>query len=87
MPKKLDKYLCDGKDHISEEYGLKRILEYASFPDLITYPVEDLKKVLPAINMDGLRTSRKRKTSVKLILPFVPDAQSWEDIINRLIKA
>lgn len=87
MPKKLDKYFWDGKDHISEEYRLKRILEYASFPDLITYPVEDLKKVLPAIDIDGLRTSRKRKAFIKLIMPFVPDAQSWEDMIHKLIKA
>ena len=86
MPKKLDKYFWDGDTHISEEYKLKRILEYASFPDLITYPVEDLKKVLPVIDIDGLRTSQKRKAFIKLIMPFVPDAQSWEDMINQLIK-
>ena len=34
MPKKPDKYFWDGEDHISEEYRLKRILEYASFPEM-----------------------------------------------------
>jgi len=86
-PKNMDKYFWDGDGSISEAYKLKRILEYASFPDLITYPVEDLKKVLPAIDIDGLRTSQKRKEFIKLIMPFLSDAQSWENMIHRLIKA
>jgi hypothetical protein len=43
MQKNMDKYFWDGKQNISGEYKLKRILEYASFPDLIAYPVEELK--------------------------------------------
>jgi len=87
MPNKLDKYFWDGDGSISEAYKLKRILEYASFPDLITYLVEDLKKALPAIHVDGLRTSSQRKEFIALIMPFLSDAQSWEDMIHRLIKA
>ncbi len=87
MPSKLDKYFWDGEDSISEEYKLKRILEYASSPDLITYPVEDLKKVFPAGDIAGLRTSSQRKEFIALIMPFLSDAQSWEDMIHRLIKA
>ena len=86
MLKSLNKYFWDGDINLSEEYKLKRILEYASFPDLITYPVEDLKKYLPTINIDGLRTTEKRKKFIKLIMPFLSDSQTWDDIINRLIK-
>lgn len=87
MRKNISKYFWDGDVHISEAYKLKRILEYASFPDLIAYPVEDLKKYLPAIHIDGLRTSEKRKAFITLIMPFLSDTQTWDDIINRLIKA
>jgi len=86
MQKNINKYFWDGTLSISEEYKLKRVLEYASFPDLIAYPVEDLKKVLPAIDIAGLRTSQKRKTFIKLIKPLLSDSQNWDDIINGLIK-
>ena len=86
MRKNLSKYFWDGDTNISEEYKLRRILEYASFPDLITYPVEEVKKILPAINIDNLRTSQKRKEFLKLILPFLPNSHSWDEIINKLIK-
>ena len=86
MQKSMDKYFWDGKQNISGEYKLKRILEYASFPDLIAYPVRELKKYLHAIDIDKLRTSQKRKTFIKLIMPFVSQSQSWDDIINRMIK-
>ncbi|MFQ5639144.1 MAG: hypothetical protein ACE5IR_14270 [bacterium] len=86
MQKNMNKYFWDGELNVSEEYKLKRIIEYASFPDLIDYPVEDLKKYLPAINIDELRTSEKRKTFIKLILPFIAESQSWDDIVTRMIS-
>lgn len=87
MRKSMDKYFWDGNVNISGEYKLKRILEYASFPDLIAYPIEDMEKYLPTINIDGLRTSQKRKTFIKLIMPLISESQNWDDIVNRLIKA
>ncbi len=87
MPRNMDKYFWDGKQNISGEYKLKRILEYASFHDLIAYPVCELKRYLYAINIDKLRTSQKRKTFIKLIMPFVSQSQSWDEIINRMIKS
>jgi len=87
MQKNMDKYFWDGKSNISEEVKLKRILEYASFPDLIAYPFEELRKYLSSINIDRLRTSRKRKTFIKLILPFVSQSESWDDIIYRIIHS
>lgn len=86
MQKSMDKYFWDGRQNLSGEYKLKRILEYASFPDLIAYPVGELKKYLPTINIDNLRTSQKRKTFIKLISQVLPQSQNWDDIIERLIK-
>ena len=85
MQKNLNKYFWDGAENISGEYKLKRILEYASFPDLITYPIDKLKKFLPLINIETLRTSPKRKKVVKLILPLLAEAQNWDELIDRLV--
>ena len=84
MQKQIDKYLWDGASNISGEYKLKRIIEYASFPDLISYPLEDFKKYLPAIRIENLRTSKKRKEFIKCILPFLSGSQTWEEIIDKL---
>ena len=86
-PKNIDKYFWDGTLKISEEHKLRRLLEYASFPDLIAYPFENLHKYLPAVNIDRLRTSQKRKDFIKLILPHLPYSHTWDDVINRLITS
>ncbi|MFQ5706649.1 MAG: hypothetical protein ACE5HO_04320 [bacterium] len=86
MRKSLNKYFWDGELNMSGEYKLRRILEYASFPDLIAYPIEDVKRYLPAIEIAALRTNQKRKTFLKLIKPLLPESQSWDDLIPRLIK-
>ncbi|MFH0814432.1 MAG: hypothetical protein V2A69_16585 [Pseudomonadota bacterium] len=85
MQKSMNKYFWDGETNLSGAYKLRRMFEYASFPDLINYPVEDLKKYLPAIDVDSLRTSEKRKRFIKLIVPLLPEVQSWDDIVNRLL--
>ncbi len=57
MPKTRDKYFWDGASGMSEEFKLKRMLEYASFPDLLSYPLENLKKYISVIDVDKLRTT------------------------------
>lgn len=86
MQKNMDKYFWDGDSQLSEEYKLRRILEYASFPDLISYPVKDLREHLPGIHIDDLRTSGKRKQFIKLIMPFLSESDNWDDVINKLIS-
>ena len=81
MHEALNKYFWDGKENISEKYKLRRIIEYASFPDLLKYPFDDVKKYLPDLNIDKLRTGEKRKNFIKIILPHLSDFDSWEDII------
>ncbi len=86
MPKNLNKYFWDGEQNISETYRLKRILEYASFPDLITDPFGELNKHLQNIPIDKLRTSQKRKDFIKLIMSFVSQAENWDDVFKKIIN-
>lgn len=87
MPKGSDKYFWDGKENTSGAYRLRRMLEYASFPDLIAYPFEELRKYLDTIQVDRLRTSEKRKAFIKLIQPLVPQSESWDDVFDRILDA
>lgn len=86
MQNRFAKYFWDGDKNLSGEFMLVRILEYASFPDMIVYPFEDIKKYLPALNIDRMRTSEKRKEFLKLITPFLADVNNWDELFNRLIE-
>ncbi len=65
---------------------MRRILEYASFPDLVAYPFDKFKQHLSSINVDDLRTSEKRRRFIRLILPMVSRARSWDDLLGCLVK-
>lgn len=86
MQNRFHKYFWDGDQHLSEQFKLRRILEYASFPDLIAYPFEDMKKYLPDMHLDRLRTSEKRKGFLKVIVPFLSDSNDWDEVFDKLIE-
>ena len=69
-----------------DEFKLIRILEYASFPDLIAYPFENMKKYLPDLNIDRLRTSENRIGFLKVIRPFLVNSSNWDEVFDNLIK-
>jgi len=86
MQKRFHKYFWDGDRNLSDEFKLIRIIEYASFPDLIAYPFEDMKKYLPGLNIDQLRTSEKRKKFMKIILPLLASSNDWDELFDNLIE-
>jgi len=86
MQKRFHKYFWDGDQNLSDEFKLKRILEYASFPDLIAYPFDDMKKYLPNLNIDRLRTSEKRIGFLKVIRPFLANSNNWDEVFDNLIE-
>ncbi len=85
MQNRFHKYFWDGEQNLSDKFKLTRILEYASFPDLIAYPFEDIKKFLPDLNLDHLRTSEKRIEFLKVIRPFLANSNNWDEVFDRLI--
>ncbi len=85
MRKNHHKYFWDGEDNLSGKFKLQRIIEYAAFPDLIKYPLDEFKKHLPEINLDKLRTSEKRKRFIRLIAPLLNQAENWDDVFEMIL--
>jgi len=83
MQKILDKYFWDGKNNLSESFILKRILEYAHFPDLLRSSYDLLKDHIDEIDLDKLRTSPKRILFIKMILPYIKTSSGWEEAIDK----
>lgn len=85
MQKNFDKYFWDGRENISGAFAVKRILEYASFPDLIAYPFEEIKKYIVELPIDQLRTSQKRKSFLKMLLPLLQLSETWDEVFEKLL--
>lgn len=86
MRKELKKYFWDGLDNISQKFILKRILEYASFPDMIKLDYDILSENIGNINLDRLRTDIKRILFIKTLLPYIPESSSWEECIEKMLR-
>jgi|SRR3990172_5060603 len=84
MLNRFNKYFWDGKEGWSDEFKVRRIIEYASFPDLIHYPFDEVKKHLHHLNIDKLWTDEKRKQFIRLILPYLVTSTSWEEVIKNM---
>ncbi|MEI6127912.1 MAG: hypothetical protein WCQ99_15300 [Pseudomonadota bacterium] len=84
MQKKFKKYFWDGEKNLSEASRLQRIIEYASFPDLISYPFDEFKANIGQVNIDRLRTSENRKRLMKQALPHADRCTSWHELFRRL---
>lgn len=85
MQERFLKYFWDGIENTSPEFQLRRIIEYASFPDLIKYPFSEAKESISKINLETLRTGEERKELIQKLAPFIPIANDWEDAIWKMI--
>ena len=81
-----NKYFWDGRQNLSDEFVVRRMLEYAAFPDLVKFPFETLKTCLRRIDLNRLRTSEKRKRFLKMILPYLETADSLEGAVLQLLN-
>lgn len=78
------KYFWDGEGNISPDFALRRILEYAAFPDLLKLP-QDMVRRIADLDPDRLRTSAKRIALLKALRPHLAEAVSFEDAVMRLL--
>jgi len=86
LDKRLNKYFWDGQTNLSESFILRRIIEYASFPDLLLYPFDRLKNNISSINIDRLRTSEKRKEFIKLLSPYIELSETWDEAVMKMVR-
>ena len=85
MEKRFHKYFWDGLENWGGDYELRRIIEYADFPDLIKYPFSEVQLNISKIPLEKLRTSEERKEFITKLAPFVNSSNSWEEAIWKMI--
>lgn len=86
MHERFNKYFWDGgAASCSEVFRLRRIIEYASFPDLIHYPYPLFSQYVQTLELDKLRTSTPRRELVKLLAQKAGNATNWEEAFNLIV--
>jgi len=81
------KYFWDGNiDSFSPQFRLSRVIEYASFPDLLKYPFEEVKRVINFISVENLRIGENRKKFFFYVKPYLLTSDSWDEAISRYVK-
>lgn len=83
MLKRHKKYFWDYTENASEIFKLARLLEYASFPDLIALPFDFFKKYIFDIQIEKLRTTEKRKMFIEQIKKYAAVSDNWETAIKK----
>ncbi len=86
MQKRFIKYFWDGAENISEEFKLKRIIEYASFPDLINYSFDSIKMYIDKIDVDKLHTDWKRKVFLGKLTMIIRNCRNWNEVFEKMIN-
>jgi len=61
------------------------MIEYASFPDLIKYPFDEVKKYINRLNPDRLWTGEERRKFIRLLLPYIEKSESWEEAVFAMV--
>lgn len=73
-----DKYLWDGKENLSDDFLIRRMIEYASFPELIKIPARLVYRFLTKNGFSRLRCDNTRKKYLELILPYIKETDDWQ---------
>jgi len=73
-------------NRLSPAYKLKRIIEYASFPNFIQYPFSEFKDHIDEIDIDKFWQQGKREKLIRELLPYVKDSDSWEELFKKYIN-
>lgn len=81
------RYFWDGAGNLSDSFKLRRLLEYASFPDMLTIPWELVVREISNIDIEKLRTSENRRRFLAHLLPYVATSESWLEATRRMIAA
>jgi hypothetical protein len=79
-------YFWDGSENLSTRFKVQRMIEYASFPDMINFPFEEFKEGIKAIDPEKLRTSEKRKKFIIMAKPHLLTSQKWEEVVEKMIS-
>ncbi|HOW52391.1 MAG TPA: hypothetical protein PLV42_10155 [bacterium] len=79
------RYFWDGTGNLSDRFKLQRLLEYASFPDMLKIPWDLVVREIENIPVDKLRTSDNRKRFLRYLFPHIATSSSWIEAIRRMM--
>lgn len=83
-PDPLRKYFWDLTEDASPAFRLRRLLEYASFPDLLRVPFDFVKANIASINPDRLRTTGQRVEFVRRLKRVIGGCDDWNSAVLRI---
>jgi hypothetical protein len=78
----LNKYFWDRTLNSSRSFKTIRLLEYASFPDLLKAPFEQIREEISRIDLERLRTGERRKAFLSRLKRFAPFSDSWDGALK-----
>jgi len=81
-----DKYLWDGKENLSDDFLIRRMIEYASFLELIRLPTSDVYHFLKKYGTKRLRCDETRKIYLERLMPYLLDNKDWKEATLQMIK-
>jgi len=81
-----DKYLWDGKENLSDDFLIRRMIEYASFPELIKLPAGIVYEFLSKNGFKRLRCDETRKKYLEYIMPYIKETDDWQTATLRMIR-
>ena len=86
MQKTKNRLFWDGSsESFSREARVKRVFEYGSFPEIVNYPFEEVKRALKNIRINLLRTSDARKEMLVYLKPYLLSSESWTAALSSYI--
>jgi hypothetical protein len=80
----LQKYFWDHTENASDTFKLKRLFEYASFPDLLKLPFDFVKANLNGIDTSRLRTSQTRIRFIERMKGDIEGCNTWDDMVFKI---
>ncbi|MCK4766343.1 MAG: hypothetical protein KAW12_29375 [Candidatus Aminicenantes bacterium] len=80
----LDKYFWDHTGNASDAFKLKRLFEYASFPDLLKIPFDFVKTNINEIDASRLRTSKTRIIFITRMKEVIKNCSAWDEIVYKI---
>ncbi|MEW6664742.1 MAG: hypothetical protein AB1512_05915 [Thermodesulfobacteriota bacterium] len=82
----IDRYFWDRTSGASKAFRLRRLFEYASFPDLLKIPFEEVKDELATMDVQSLRTGEKRKEFLTRLKGCISISHAWTDALARMTR-
>ncbi len=81
---KLEKYFWDHTQGASDAFKLRRLFEYASFPDLIKIPFDFVKVNFHLLDLSRLRTSETRIRFLRRLKDVAGSCSDWEEAVFKM---